>query len=97
MEPEIELHLVSLAHELKDILEQNLPRDPATTDAAMACARAIRDEIKSYGYLVTWQVALDPNNLREIKVEVMLWKPKPDLSPEDQKIYDAWLTGEGNV
>ena len=96
MKPEIELHLVSLAEELQKILRENLIRDPSQTDAAMARPRAIREEIESYGWTISWDVKIDLQNPEDIKVRIVLWKPKPNLSPEDQKLYDDWFTGRNN-
>ncbi|OGY62323.1 MAG: hypothetical protein A2745_03330 [Candidatus Harrisonbacteria bacterium RIFCSPHIGHO2_01_FULL_44_13] len=96
VKPEIELHLVSLAEELQKILRENLIRDPSQTDAAMARARAIREEIESYGWTISWDVKIDLQNPEDIKVRIVLWKPKPNLSPEDQKLYDDWFTGRNN-
>src|SRR3989338_414667 len=93
---EIELHLVSLAEELRKILRENLIRDPSQTDAAMARARAIREKIESYGWAICWGGRIGLRNPKDIKVRVVLWEPKADLSPEDQKLYDDWFTGTNN-
>lgn len=79
-----------LARELQKLLEENLPKDPGLTNEAMARARAIREEIQQMGIRVTWEAVVNPETLA-IKVDVTLWQPRKNLSPEEQKAYDAWF------
>lgn len=82
----------TLANEMQRLLEENLARDPSTeTSAAMARVREIRTELMRMGFLVTWTCNCDLRYFQTPSVEVTLWEPKPDLSPEDQKIYDEWF------
>lgn len=82
----------ALVNEMQRLLEQNLTRDPSPeTSAAMARVREIRTELLRMGFLVTWTCNCDIRYFQTPSVEVTLWKPKPDLSPEDQKIYDEWF------
>lgn len=91
MKEEIKKRMRRLAVELKNLLEENLPKDPNLTDEATARARQIREEIQSMGLLATWKANLDPENPEKVKVDVTLWMPKENMTPEDQKIYDEWF------
>lgn len=79
-----------LAAELKEILEESLIKDPDLTDIPMARARAIREEIQQMGFVVSWEANLNTETL-SLAVEITLWEPKKDMSPEEQKIYDEWF------
>ena len=83
-------YLTGLAQELADILSANLLLDHTTTDEAMKRARDIREEIESYGILATYTGELS-DDLLNIKIAVTLLKPKGDMSPEAQEIYQKWL------
>lgn len=92
MKKEVKERMRRLAVELQKLLEENLPKDPSLTGEAMARVREIREEIQSMGLLATWKASLDPENPERVKVDVTLWTPKENMSPEDQKIYDEWFT-----
>jgi pantoate kinase len=80
-----------LALELQKVLRENLLKDPEEAQSFMEQAREIRREIGMMGYLVEWRAKLDPESLR-LSVVVSVFKPKENLSPELQKIYDEWFT-----
>jgi len=79
-----------LAKELKRLLEENLPKHPSLTHEAMTRVRAIQEEIQQMGIKVTWESTINTKTLT-VKVDVTLWKPKKDMSPKSQKIYDEWF------
>ena len=79
-----------LAIELMNILEENLPKDPALTDEAMTRAVEIKKEIQAMGFPVEWIAKVDPEDLSRVDVEIILYKKKEGLSPEDQEHYNDW-------
>lgn len=52
--------------------------------------RNIRKEITSYGYLVQWNAAVDLVT-QKLSVEVEIFEPRQNLSPELQALYDEWF------
>ena len=88
---EAENRASELAVELQRILDENLFKDPKTTDKEMERAREIREEIESLGFLVMWSASVTPENLKEPEESVTLYKVKDNLSPELQKMYNDWL------
>lgn len=89
-------YLTKLAQELADILSENLLCDPTTTDEAMKRARDIREEIESYGILITYIGKLS-DDLSNINIAVTLLKPKSGMSPEAQEIYQKWLQSRQKI
>jgi len=79
-----------LGYELKEVLEQNLLKEPRIAATGLDRARAIGNELHSMGFMVTWESKLAPAKLT-ITVDVSIWQPKGNLSPDEQKIYDAWF------
>jgi hypothetical protein len=88
--------IFSLTDKLKDILEQYLLKDPAIAGSKMEEAKNIRRELESMGFLVEWIATFKPETF-ELEVEVKLWKPKSDMSPEDRAIYDKWLLSKAGI
>ena len=82
-----------LALEMRDNLETNMLRDHRETDEAAERFLEIKREIESYGFFVTWSVSL-AQDLESVSAVVNVYKPKENLSPEDQAIYDNWLLGQ---
>lgn len=80
-----------LAKELKKLLQENLLKNPVVTGPAMKQARKLRSTIQSFGFLVTTEYILDPDDLTTLEVNITLWKPKENMSPEEQKTYDVWF------
>ena len=96
-DPEIEERIRNLARELREILQTCIAHPPHLVNTQMRKAGEIEREIESYGYPVKWEVTLDENNPEEINVVVTVWQVKENLSPEDQKIYDAWFLGRQKI
>ena len=83
--------VLSLAHELQTIVEENFLKDPQLTDKAIMRAREIRDEIQGFGLAITFTAKLNLRNLKfEAKVEI--WQPKDDMTVEQAALYDEWFT-----
>lgn len=81
------------ALQLQKLLQENILKDPELAKSGLEEAAKIRDEIQSMGFLVTWESGLqfDDSGNPKCEVVVKVWKPKENLSPEDQKIYDEWF------
>ena len=78
------------AQKIKDILEEYFPQDPAVAAPKINEALGIKRELETMGFLVQWQAALNAETL-VCEVEVRVYKPKENMSPEDAALYDAWL------
>ncbi|OGY67725.1 MAG: hypothetical protein A3B16_01925 [Candidatus Zambryskibacteria bacterium RIFCSPLOWO2_01_FULL_45_43] len=90
-DPEAENRASELAVELRRILDENLFKDPKTTDKEMERVREIREEIEALGFFVQWGASFSSSDPNSLEVEVNLYKPKENLSPELQKMYNDWL------
>lgn len=96
MENELKERAKRLAEELTELLKENLPKNPNLTIRAMARVKAIQEEIRQMGIRVTWKTTMDSKTLVP-EVEVTLWEPRKDLSPDEQKIYDRWFMGVNKI
>ena len=97
MDKKIEERVKGLAMELQKTLEQNICKDPNSVHNQMTRAGKIRDEIESLGFLVTWELILNPIDPENPRITVTVWKPKKNLSPELQKIYDDWFAKRNGI
>ncbi|KKU92106.1 MAG: hypothetical protein A2214_01935 [Candidatus Harrisonbacteria bacterium RIFOXYA1_FULL_48_8] len=88
---EIRERVRGLANKLMELLENNVLEEPQAAAAAMEQARAIRREIESLGFLVSWRVQLRPLTDKKPYVEVTIWEPRKNLTPEQQRVYDEWF------
>ncbi|OGY63752.1 MAG: hypothetical protein A3I24_02255 [Candidatus Harrisonbacteria bacterium RIFCSPLOWO2_02_FULL_41_13b] len=84
--------VTKLAEELKQLLQENLLKDPKIAGPGIERARELRDTIQSFGFLVTTEYILNPEKLETLRVNVTLWKPNENMTPEEQKMYDKWFT-----
>lgn len=87
----LEENVIKLAKELKQLLQENLLKNPDVAGPAIIRARELRSTIQSFGFLVTTEYILNPSNLETLEINVTLWKPKENMSLEEQKIYDEWF------
>jgi len=85
-----EEEIKELAVELQGLLENHLLEDPASAHPYIVRALEIKKIITQYGYLVTWQASLNPETF-ELDVTVNVYKPKADMSAENQALYDKWF------
>ena len=97
MNEELKKKAEQLAVELKKLLQENLLKSASLAHDAMEKAAKIREEIQQMGFFVEWEAKFDPGNLTKIEVDVTLWKPKQNMPPEDQKIYDDWFTKTNKI
>ena len=86
----VEDEIRALAVQLQEILEKNLLKDPKIAHDKMIEARNIRSKITQYGYLVDWKANLNSETF-ELEVTVDIFKPKENMAPEEQEIYDRWF------
>jgi isochorismate hydrolase len=91
---DLEAHLVALADEMRKLIAENFAKPP--NEKVHKRLREIREEIHRHGWAVIWSAGINPETLA-LTAEVQLWKPKKDLSPEDQKIYDEWFSRMNNI
>lgn len=82
--------IFSKAEKIRDLLEKALPQSQEIAAPKIDEARRIRDELESMGFVVSWKATLNPQTL-VCEVEVKLTRPKENMSPEEAKLYDAWL------
>jgi len=90
MQDDKEGEIMTLAKRIQWLLEKYLLETPAIANVYMEEVAKIRTTITGYGYLVQWSAALD-TQLGRVKVEVQLFKPKPNMTPEEQQLYDTWF------
>lgn len=93
---ENEKKAMELAEEMQKILEHWLGKDGPECDAAMRRAASIKKEINAFGFFVDWTAGTKPDSDSNpdtslFKVEVIVSKPKPNMTPEEQLIYDIWF------
>lgn len=81
-----------LAQGIKQMLEENLVKDPKLVEKEMERARSFRKLIESYGFPVIITSIVDPKDPTKVKVSVEVFEPKANMTPEEQKIYDNWFT-----
>lgn len=85
----IEAKLIALADELKHLIADNFLLPPK--DSVHKRKDEIMAEVHQYGWEITWIIGLNLANLAKLEVEVLLLKPKDNMTPEEQKIYDEWF------
>lgn len=85
-EKERDAYICMRAEELHALLLENFFKDPALTDEPIARARAIRDEIESFGFYVAWEAHIDPP-----EIIITIYKKREGLSPKLQEIYNDWF------
>lgn len=97
-EDDIREKISKLAGEMKLLVEQNFLKPTSENAEAHKRLQEIRKEVLSYGLMPTWTAALvmDEGEIR-LDVTVVVFAPKKDLSPEDQKIYDQWLKDQNGL
>lgn len=89
--PEIDERLRQLALEAKKLMEENFTKDPSETDGVIARLLEIRQEIRSYGFEMDWQVSFSASNPDKLEAVITILRPKANMTPEEQKIYDEWF------
>lgn len=81
-----------LADEMRELIAKWFKESGPDADKAIARVIEIRKEINSYGFLIDWTASMsleDPT--APLDVEVTLYKPKSNMSPKEQAIYDEWF------
>jgi hypothetical protein len=92
---DIEARLIALAKEMKKLIAENFLNAPV--DAVHERLDEIRIEIYRHGWNVTWNMSIDPAHPDRLDVQVDLWKPKPDMTPEEREIYDEWFRDVNDI
>ncbi len=88
---EVQEHVRTLANTLVALLKDNLLKEPKLAAVAMAQVQVILREIESFGFLVTWRAQFNPLKDKKPRVDVTIWEPKPNMTPEQQRLYDEWF------
>ncbi len=91
MNEEIELHIITLAEEMKRLMEENFLKPREQNDGIHVRLREIADEIVSYGFYFERKMTFDALHPGKLVVEIELYKPKKDMPPEDKRRYDDWF------
>ncbi|MEK9186035.1 MAG: hypothetical protein AAB885_00425 [Patescibacteria group bacterium] len=86
----IRKEIINKANLLGKLLEENLAKDPVVAKEAMEKANNLRNEIETLGFRVTWGITINSKNPSKIDVEVTIWEPRKNMTPEEQKTYDEW-------
>lgn len=91
MDNEIELRVIALAEEMKKLMEENFLKPSKENDLVHIRLKELADEIVSYGFYFEREMSIDVLNPEKLVVEIVLYKPKKNMSPEDKKRYDDWF------
>jgi len=96
---EIQERVQQLALEMHVLLEKNVLLDPQLAEKGMERAAQIRQEIESYGFLVTWELGMtiEDDQTPVAKVNVTIWQVKENLSLEERALYDQWFTRSSGI
>lgn len=78
------------AETIKNLLQEALPQDPQSAAKKIDMARSLKRELEKMGFLVRWKATLNPQTLACL-VEVKVFKPKENMTPEEGRLYDEWL------
>ena len=95
MDINIEARITELAEEAKKLISENFAKPP--NEAVQKRFREIKEEIHRYGFALTWDAKLNSNNPTALDAEVQLWKPKKNLTPEEQTLYDNWFKSVNEI
>lgn len=89
----LDQYLADLSGELQKLLDENIAKNPEDVDPKiMGRMQAIRKEIESYGILVSIEYVIKVIDSQTIlKSDVTLYKPKLNMTPEEQESYDKWF------
>jgi len=88
---EVSDRIKELAIEMAELIGKTFTKPVEENALAHRRLKAIRKEIHASGFYVSYTININPLDLRNPKVEVTIGVPKKNLSPEDQKLYDAWF------
>lgn len=97
IDPEIAEHIKKLADELQQLIQQYVLQDPELVEDKMLRSSEIIKEIQSLGFVVNWEVNINPSELELADVTIRILKPKDNLSPEDQEKYDEWFLSVAGI
>lgn len=82
--------ILAMVHKIKELLEENLLKDTAVAGPKIKEALSIRKHLEAMGFMVRYKATLNHTTLT-CEVEVRLFRPKENMSPENAALYDAWL------
>ncbi len=85
----IEAHLTALADEMQKLIAEHFAKPP--NEEVHKRLREIEDEIHRHGWDVKWTAGINLQNPDVLDAKVELFRPRKNLSPEDQKLYDEWF------
>lgn len=89
MDQEVDEHVIGLANQLQELIQEGILKDPDENAELTARVQELRRQIETLGVFISLSFTFDTSNLG-VKASVTIFKPKIDLSPENQKIYDEW-------
>ncbi len=95
MDLDTEARIIELAYEIEKLISENFAKE--RNETVQRRVKEIKEEIRSYGFEITWEATLNSKDLSKLDVNVQIWKPKKNLSPEDQKIYDDWFKNVNKI
>lgn len=90
MHEDVGQRIMKLGERIQYLLETYWLEASEIASPFMQEVAEIRKEIASYGYLVQWNGSLSPET-GEFAVVVEIFKPRQNLSPDLQKLYDEWF------
>lgn len=88
--------ITALAERLKALLEEYLAEDAAAAAPHMEEARRVKEEIEKMGFVVTWN-ATQNFDTGKCVVEIKLWEPKKEMTPENALAFDEWFLKRWNI
>lgn len=90
MPESIDEKLTELTQKLQGLLQDHLLEDSDRAHPYIVQAADIRKFITQCGYLVKYRADLNPGTLA-LDVIVTVYKPKADMTAEEQALYDKWF------
>lgn len=91
MHENVEETIIALMEEMRELLEKYSLLDHSIAGPKMERVSEIKKEINRYGWHVESKVSIADFQTLKAEVEVILYKPKGNLSPEDARLYDEWF------
>ena len=82
--------ILAMVQKIKELLEENLLDDTAVAEPKIEEALSIKKDLEAMGFLVRYKATVNHAALT-CEVEVRLFRPKENMSPENAALYDVWL------
>jgi hypothetical protein len=88
--------VIELINEMKMLLE-TICLNPKIAKPHMLRVAEIKKEIQRAGFPIEWKILIDPLNPTKPQAEITIFLPKKNMTPTEQKSYDAWFSMANNL